>query len=35
MTIDRRRQLEGVLFLVLFGLTIPVANWMIGNLGAV
>lgn len=28
-----RRQLEGVLFLVAFALTIPAANWLIGNVG--
>ena len=33
MSNDRRRMLEGVLFLVLFGLTIPAANWMIGHVG--
>jgi queuosine precursor transporter len=31
--IDRRRRLEGTAFLVLFALTIPLANWMIGNVG--
>lgn len=31
---DRRRT-EGLLFLVLFGLTIPAANWMIGHVGTV
>ena len=30
---DKRRTLEGAVFLVLFCLTIPVANWMIGNIG--
>jgi queuosine precursor transporter len=35
MTNGSQRQVEGVLFLVLFGLTIPAANWMIGNLGSV
>jgi uncharacterized PurR-regulated membrane protein YhhQ (DUF165 family) len=33
MTIDNRRRIEGFLFLIVFGLTIPAANWMIGNLG--
>jgi uncharacterized PurR-regulated membrane protein YhhQ (DUF165 family) len=28
-----RRRNEGFLFLILFGLTIPAANWMIGNVG--
>lgn len=30
---DRRRRLEGWLFLIAFALTIPAANWMIGNIG--
>jgi queuosine precursor transporter len=29
--VQRRR--EGIIFLILFGLTIPAANWMIGNVG--
>jgi queuosine precursor transporter len=32
---DKRRNIEGVIFLVLFCLTIPAANWMIGNVGTV
>jgi queuosine precursor transporter len=32
---DRRRRIEGYVFLVLFGLTIPLANWMIGHVGTV
>ena len=32
---DKRRNLEGVIFLVLFCLTIPAANWMIGHVGTV
>jgi len=32
---DRRRLIEGVVYLVLFGLTIPVANWLIGHAGTV
>jgi uncharacterized PurR-regulated membrane protein YhhQ (DUF165 family) len=32
-TIDTRRKIEGIVFLVLFALTIPVANWLIGNVG--
>src|SRR5262245_19438045 len=32
---DRRKNVEGTIFLVLFCLTIPVANWMIGNVGTV
>jgi uncharacterized PurR-regulated membrane protein YhhQ (DUF165 family) len=32
---DNRRIGEGVVFLVLFGLTIPAANWLIGNVGTV
>jgi len=35
MTNDRRRNIEGGIFLVLFCLTIPVANWMIGHVGTV
>jgi queuosine precursor transporter len=31
--IDKRRNIEGSIFLVLFCLTIPAANWMIGHLG--
>ncbi len=30
---DMRRQIEGSIFLVLFGLTIPVANWLASNVG--
>jgi len=35
MTSDRERQRrrEGVIFLVLFALTIPAANWLIGHVG--
>lgn len=32
---DRRKRLEGGIFLVLFCLTIPAANWMIGHVGMV
>jgi uncharacterized PurR-regulated membrane protein YhhQ (DUF165 family) len=32
---ETRRRTEGVVFLVLFGLTIPAANWLIGNAGTV
>lgn len=35
MASDRWRQAEGIAFLVLFGLTIPTANWLIGNVGTV
>src|SRR3954468_10522108 len=35
MNNDKRRWIEGVIFLVAFGLTIPAANWLIGNLGTV
>ncbi|HLH92478.1 MAG TPA: VUT family protein [Xanthobacteraceae bacterium] len=31
----RRRRREGIIFLVLFGLTIPAANWLIGHAGTV
>src|SRR5215510_8441233 len=30
---DRRRIVEGLVCLVLFGLTIPAANWLIGHAG--
>ena len=33
MDTDNRRRSEGFLFLVLFCLTIPTANWMIGHVG--
>jgi queuosine precursor transporter len=33
MTNEQRRVIEGIVFLVLFGLTIPAANWLIGNFG--
>ena len=33
MSNDKRRWIEGIAFLVAFGLTIPAANWMIGNVG--
>ena len=33
--IDRQKNIEGAVFLVLFCLTIPLANWMIGNVGTV
>ncbi|MGO4404238.1 VUT family protein [Bosea sp. RAF48] len=32
---DHQRRLEGIVALVLFGLTIPAANWLIGNAGTV
>jgi queuosine precursor transporter len=32
---ERRKNVEGTIFLVLFCLTIPAANWMIGNIGTV
>jgi uncharacterized PurR-regulated membrane protein YhhQ (DUF165 family) len=35
MTTETRRRGEGILFLVLFALTIPLANWMIGHAGTV
>jgi uncharacterized PurR-regulated membrane protein YhhQ (DUF165 family) len=35
MTNDRRRNIEGGIFLVLFCLTIPAANWMIGHVGTI
>jgi uncharacterized PurR-regulated membrane protein YhhQ (DUF165 family) len=33
MNNQTRRRVEGIVFLVVFGLTIPAANWMIGNVG--
>ena len=33
MTTERQREREGVIFLVLFALTIPAANWLIGHVG--
>lgn len=33
MTTDRQRRIEGLIALVLFGLSIPAANWLIGNVG--
>ena len=35
MSNDKRRWIEGIVFLVAFGLTIPAANWMIGNVGTI
>lgn len=35
MTTETRRWLEGAIFFALFCLTIPVANWMIQNVGTV
>ena len=35
MNTDRRRLIEGIVFLIAFGLTIPAANWLIGNAGTV
>ena len=32
---ERRKNVEGTVFLVLFCLTIPAANWMIGHVGTV
>jgi queuosine precursor transporter len=32
---ERRKNVEGTIFLVLFCLTIPAANWMIGNIGTI
>jgi queuosine precursor transporter len=33
--LERRRLSEGALFLTIYALTIPVANWMIGSVGTV
>jgi uncharacterized PurR-regulated membrane protein YhhQ (DUF165 family) len=35
MSNDHRRVIEGIAFLIAFGLTIPVANWMLGHVGTV
>ncbi len=35
MNRDRQRRFEGLAALALFALTIPVANWLIGNVGTV
>lgn len=35
MSIDQRKTVEGGIFLVLFCLTIPAANWMIGHVGTI
>jgi uncharacterized PurR-regulated membrane protein YhhQ (DUF165 family) len=35
ITNEIRKNVEGTIFLVLFCLTIPAANWMIGNVGSV
>src|SRR3712207_5232308 len=32
---DARRRMEGLIYLTLFALTIPAANWMIGHVGTV
>ena len=31
--LEARRRREGIVFLILFALTIPAANWLIGNVG--
>jgi uncharacterized PurR-regulated membrane protein YhhQ (DUF165 family) len=33
MNLERQRTQEGILFLALFALTLPAANWLIGNVG--
>jgi uncharacterized PurR-regulated membrane protein YhhQ (DUF165 family) len=33
MSNERRRLIEGIVFLIAFGLTIPAANWLIGHVG--
>ncbi|HEY4140316.1 MAG TPA: VUT family protein [Pseudolabrys sp.] len=35
MKIETRKNIEGAIFLVLFGLTIPAANWMVDHFGTV
>jgi len=34
MSIEQRRRIEGIGFLIAFALTIPAANWLIGNAGS-
>ena len=33
--VEKQKNIEGAVFLVLFCLTIPLANWMIGHVGTV
>ncbi|MGH6726675.1 MAG: VUT family protein [Pseudolabrys sp.] len=33
--VEKQKNIEGIIFLVLFCLTIPAANWMIGHVGTV
>ncbi|MFA6265843.1 MAG: VUT family protein [Pseudolabrys sp.] len=35
MSIESRKNIEGAIFLVLFCLTLPAANWMVGHVGTV
>ena len=35
MNMEKRKNIEGALFLILFCLTIPAANWMLGHVGTV
>ncbi|SEG57929.1 VUT family protein [Bosea lathyri] len=35
MSLDQQRRTEGLVALALFALTIPAANWLIGNIGTV
>jgi uncharacterized PurR-regulated membrane protein YhhQ (DUF165 family) len=35
MNNDTRKNVEGVIFLILFCLTVPAANWMIGHVGTI
>lgn len=35
MDLEKRKNIEGAIFLLLFCLTIPAANWMIGHVGTV
>jgi uncharacterized PurR-regulated membrane protein YhhQ (DUF165 family) len=35
MNRDRQRRIEGIIALIFFALTIPLANWLIGNVGTV
>jgi queuosine precursor transporter len=33
MKVDERREREGLIFLLLFSLTVPIANWLVGHVG--
>ena len=35
INVEKRKNIEGAIFLILFCLTVPAANWMLGNVGTV